>query len=55
MDKYKMIGTLLGIIGLICIIISISQEGNNLFLEIGLLCNCISLLLFVLINKKKNL
>lgn len=50
----KIVGLLLGIVALICIIISIIfQEGNNIFLEIGLFCNCISLILFMFINGKE--
>lgn len=44
---------ILGIAGLICIVISIVQEGNNLFLNIGLLCACIDLILITVMNRRK--
>ncbi len=47
------IGLLLGIVALACFIISIFKEGNNTFLVIGLFCNCITLILFIFINRKK--
>ncbi len=49
----KIIGLLLGIVALACFIISMFQKENNAFLIIGLVCNCISLILFMFINKKK--
>ncbi len=49
----KIIGLLLGIIALACFIISMFQEENKTFLIIGLVCNCISLILFLFINKNK--
>ena len=48
----KVIGLLLGIVSLICIMISIFQEGNNILLWVGIVCNSISLVLFMLMNKK---
>ena len=49
----KIIGLVLLIISLVCIIFSIFQEGNNIFLNIGLLCMCIDLILFIFINGKE--
>lgn len=49
----KIIGLLLGIAALICIITSVIQEGSNIFLNIGLVCNCIALILFMFMNKKE--
>ncbi len=49
----KIIGLLLGIVALACFIISMFLKENNIFLTIGLVCNCISLILFMFINKKK--
>lgn len=49
----KVIGLILGIISLICIIISMVQEGNNIFLNIGLVCICFNLILFIFINEKE--
>lgn len=49
----KIMGLLLGIVSLTCFIISIFQEESNTFLIIGLGCNCISLILFMFINEKK--
>ncbi len=49
----KIIGLLLGIIALACFIVSMFQEENKTFLLIGLVCNCISLILFLFINKTK--
>lgn len=48
----RIIGLLLGIISLLCIVTSMVQEENNIFLAIGLMCNCISLVLFMLMNMK---
>ncbi len=49
----KIMGLLLEIVALTCFIISIFQEENNTFLIIGLVFNCISLILFMFINEKK--
>ncbi len=49
----KIVGLLLGIVALTCFVISMFQEKNKTFLMIGLICNCISLILFVFINEKK--
>jgi len=49
----KIIGLVLAIISLICIVISTVQEGNNIFLNIGLICMCIDLILFTFIKGKE--
>lgn len=49
----NVIGLLLAIIGVVCIVISFFQEGNRLFLNIGLLCTGINLLIFSIINLNK--
>ena len=46
------VGLLFGVIALICVILSMFQVGNNIFLFIALICNCISLVLILLINRK---
>lgn len=49
----KIIGLVLAIISLICIIISIAHEDNDIFLNIGLICMCIGLILFTFIKGKE--
>lgn len=49
----NVIGLLIAIIGLACIVISCFQEGNRIFLNIGLLCTGVDLLLFSIINFSK--
>ncbi len=53
MEHKRIIGLFLGIVALACFIISMFQKENNTFLIIGLICNCISLILFMFINEKK--
>lgn len=49
----NVIGLSLAIIGLVSIIISFLQEGNGTFLNIGLLCISVNLLLFSITNLNK--
>ncbi len=49
----KIVGLLAAIAALSCMVISMFHEGNNVFLSIGLACNCIALALFISINKKE--
>ncbi len=43
---------LLVVVGLSCVVFSIFQEGNNIFLFIGLACSCVSLILMGINNKR---
>lgn len=52
-DFRTIIRLLLGIISLVCIIISMYLEGNNIFLPIALLCNAINLGLIRMTKKVK--
>lgn len=49
----NVIGMIIGIISLICIIVSIFQEGNKIFLIIGLAGVSVNFILFMLMNRKK--
>lgn len=49
----KIIRVLLVITAVVCIIISMFQEGNSILLKTGLICICIERLLYVFLNKDK--
>lgn len=49
----NVIGLLFASIGFVSIIVSFLQEGNGTFLNIGLSCTCVSMLLVSINNFKK--
>lgn len=49
----KILGIALSAIAIVCLGISISQDGQQLFLQVGLLCNCLALLIFTAKKKRK--
>ncbi len=49
----KILGIALSAIAIVCLGISISQDGQQLFLQVGLLCNCLALLIYLFFVKTK--
>ena len=47
------IGIAFAVVGLTFLALSIFQQGSQLFLNIGLLCNSVALLITHIANKKK--
>lgn len=50
---WKILTLVLGVMALVCVIVSMFFEGNNGFLIAGLSCMCASMIIFVAINVKK--
>lgn len=51
--SFRILGIVLAAIAIVCLGISISRDGQQLFLQVGLLCNCLALLIFVSKKKRK--
>lgn len=55
MNKIKnlknIIGRILQVVALICIIVSIIKNGNNIYLNIALLCICLNGALLLIYNR----
>ena len=53
-DKWnKIAGLLFSVAALLCVAISIFQQGNNIFLATALICSGLSSVLLLLINRKE--
>ncbi len=52
-NAVRVIGLVLAVISLVCFAISMVKDGNKIFLNVGLFCMSIGLILNILMNRKE--